>query len=77
MSTELAKWIFYKSAKIFGLVSVLLTSLVFFFFFTFRSKGLFPGGNYMFKVNNRNTRTRCEICSKLTVKDNRTTPLAF
>ena len=23
-------------------------------------------GNYMFKVNNRNTRTRCEICSKLT-----------
>ena len=22
----------------------------------------------MFKVNNRNTRTRCEICSKLTVK---------
>ena len=28
---------------------------------------LFPGGNYMFKVNNRNTRTRCEICSKLTI----------
>ena len=25
-----------------------------------------PAGNYMFKVNNRNTRTRCEICSKLT-----------
>ena len=22
--------------------------------------------NYMFKVNNRNTRTRCEICTKLT-----------
>ena len=22
----------------------------------------------MFKVNNRNTRTRCEICSKLTIK---------
>ena len=21
-----------------------------------------PAGNYMFKVNNRNTRTRCEIC---------------
>ena len=28
----------------------------------------FPVGNYMFKVNNRSTRTRCEICSKLTVK---------
>ena len=22
----------------------------------------------MFKVNNKNTRTRCEICSKLTIK---------
>ena len=22
---------------------------------------------YLFKVNNRNTRTRCEICSKLTI----------
>ena len=29
---------------------------------------LFPAGNYIFKVNNRNTRTRCEICSKLTIK---------
>ena len=28
----------------------------------------FPAGNYMFKGNNRNTRTRCEICSKLTIK---------
>ena len=27
-----------------------------------------PAGNYMFKVNNRNTRTRCETCSKLTIK---------
>ena len=26
-----------------------------------------PGGNYMFKFNNRNIRTR-EICSKLTIK---------
>ena len=24
--------------------------------------------NYMFKVNNRNTRTKCEIYSKLTIK---------
>ena len=29
---------------------------------------LHPAGNYMFKVNNRNIRTRCEICSKLTIK---------
>ena len=27
-----------------------------------------PVGNYMFKVNSRNTRTRSEICSKLTIK---------
>ena len=27
-----------------------------------------PSGNYVFKVYNRNTRTRCEICSKLTIK---------
>ena len=25
-------------------------------------------GIYLLKVNNRNTRTRCEICSKLTIK---------
>ena len=29
---------------------------------------MFPSGNYMFKVNNGNSRTRCEICSKLTIK---------
>ena len=28
----------------------------------------FPVGIYMFKINNRNTRRRCEICSKLTIK---------
>ena len=27
-----------------------------------------PAGIYMFKVNNRNTRTRCEICLKFTIK---------
>ena len=27
-----------------------------------------PAINYIFKFNNRNTRTRCEICSKLTIK---------
>ena len=28
----------------------------------------YPAGNCMFKVNDRNTRTRCDICSKLTIK---------
>ena len=27
-----------------------------------------PVGIYLLKVNNRNTRTRCEICSKLTIE---------
>ena len=29
---------------------------------------VFPAGIYLLKVNNRNTRTGCEICSKLTIK---------
>ena len=29
---------------------------------------ILPVGNYMFKVNNKNTRARCVICSKLTIK---------
>ena len=28
----------------------------------------FPAGINLLKVNNRSTRTRCEICSKLTIK---------
>ena len=27
-----------------------------------------PAGIYLLRVNNRNTRTRCEICPKLTIK---------
>ena len=27
----------------------------------------YPAANYMFKVNNRSSRTRCEICSKLSI----------
>ena len=27
-----------------------------------------PTGIYLLKVNNRNTKTRCEICSRLTIK---------
>ena len=27
-----------------------------------------PTGNYMFKVNSKNTRKKCKICSKLTLK---------
>ena len=27
-----------------------------------------PGGNYMVKVNNRNTRAKCKMCSMLSIK---------
>ena len=37
-----------------------------------RSSFSFPSGIYLLKITNRNTRTRCEICSKLTIKNNRT-----
>ena len=36
---------------------------------------MFPAGNYLFKVTNRNTRPRCKICSKLTI-DTRTMSIA-
>ena len=32
------------------------------------SLGLIPVGTYIYKVNNKNTRTKWEICSKLTIK---------
>ena len=35
---------------------------------TISVKKLYLADNGMFKVNNRNTRKRCEICSKLTIK---------
>ena len=35
---------------------------------TIMKRGSNPADNYMFKVNNRNIKTRCEICSKLTIK---------
>ena len=33
-----------------------------------RERVINPVGIYMFKVNNRNTRTRCERCTKLIIK---------
>ena len=34
----------------------------------FTTQDFYPAGNEMFNVNNKNTRTKCEICSKLTKK---------
>ena len=33
-----------------------------------KTNQLSPANNYLFKVNNRNIRKRCEICSKLAIK---------
>ena len=33
-----------------------------------RNYGIIPAGYYMIKVNDRNSRKRCEICSKFTIK---------
>ena len=42
---------------------------VWFTYFHSRNKnGTFPAGIYLSKVNNRETRKRCEICSRLTIK---------
>ena len=34
----------------------------------FCTPNYFPGNIYLFKINNKNTRKRCEICSELTIK---------
>ena len=31
-------------------------------------RNAYPGSIYLLKVSNRNTRKRCEMCSKLTIK---------
>ena len=36
--------------------------------FNFEQVVFFPAGIYLLKVSNKNTRARCEICSKLTIK---------
>ena len=40
----------------------------YYFYIGRESVGNIPAGIYVSKVNNRNTRARCEICSKLTIK---------
>ena len=36
----------------------------------------YPANNYLFKVKNRKIRKRCEICSKLTLRDSNMTSLS-
>ena len=60
-----------------GLLMQYLRDLFFFFIFIFIISNQiiilelsyhYPADIYLLKVNNRNSRTRCEICSKLTIK---------
>ena len=43
-------------------------TLIFWKTYTPRKKGNFSADMQVFKVNNRNTKARCEIRSKLTIK---------
>ena len=62
--------IFSKKEKVFLLVGLYLEHLgmknyqVFLTLFV----TVFPASIYLFRVNNRNNRRRCKICSKLTIK---------
>ena len=44
------------------------TATFYFYFFVVCVLGQYPVGIYMFRVNSRNIRTRCEVYSKLTIK---------
>ena len=57
------------NVNIVNIIQVLILCCIDFFhiFYTILKKS-FLAGNNMFKVNNRNTRARCEMCSKLTIK---------
>ena len=54
----------FCSTLIFKLLFKLFSSMI----QPLKYSNIYPAGNCMFKVNNRNTRKRCQICSKLTIK---------
>ena len=55
-------WIFYERFKVCVIWIVLSQALI------VTLGRIFPAGIFLLKFNNRNTRKRCEICSKLTIK---------
>ena len=59
----------HLSSETLGLKATLVLQLLAMFHVkSFLSHSIHPVGIYLLKVNNRNTKTRCEICSKLTIK---------
>ena len=66
-------YVTFKGLKLGGQFSEKLVLWFYEFLFNsdikiFKEKRIIPAGIYLFKVNNRNTKTRCKICSKLTIK---------
>ena len=61
--------LFFKYDSRCVILSIIIQNLLNFHILLFQARTLnFPANIYSFKVNNRNTRKRCEICSKLTTK---------
>ena len=61
---------FYKEKKLYFVIRRFYSfyNLQFHSTLFFEATSRNPGGIYLFKINNANTRARCEICSKLTIK---------
>ena len=58
--------LFFKYDPRCVILSIIIQNLLNFRILLFQARKLnFPANIYLFKVNNRNTRKRCEICSKL------------
>ena len=75
LKTELHRNILNEWNHFFGGTPTLMLLFVIFFHqpfppfqVTYFWNGHCPANIYLFKVNNKNTRKRCEICSKLTIK---------
>ena len=70
-SSQLLPWVFFNDCyqffllKYFWMPKYILRNFKAFSFFHW---SIYPAGIYLLKINNKNSRTRCEICLKLTIK---------
>ena len=70
--------IFFYDSKFYGSLTITTQGLQYYLKrYHERYSPAFPVGNYVFKVSNRKSRTRFEICSKLTIKTSEWRPLVF
>ena len=49
-------------------MKLILSRVPYWYFATLIKLITYPAGIYLLKVNNKNTRKRCDVCSKLTIK---------